>query len=99
MKNCPKLPVVCITYNHGKFIKQALESCVMQKTDFDFEVIIGEDCSTDNTREVIREFEQKYPNIIKPIYQDKNIGGMQNFIDILYRATGKYIALCEGNDY
>lgn len=99
MKNSPKLSVLCITYNHEKFIKQTLESFMMQKTDFDFEVIIGEDCSTDNTREIIKEFEQKYPHIIKPIYRDKNIGAMQNSIDILYRANGDYIAFCEGDDY
>ena len=56
----------------------------MQKTDFDFEVIIGEDCSSDNTREIIKEFEQKYPYMIKPIYRDKNIGFMQKFLDILF---------------
>jgi len=95
----PKLSILCITYNHGKFIRQALESFVMQRTDFDFEVIIGEDCSTDNTREIIKGFEQKYPHIIKPIYRDKNIGAMQNLIDISSRAKGKYIALCEGDDY
>jgi glycosyltransferase involved in cell wall biosynthesis len=99
MMTNPKLSILCITYNHEKFIRQTLESFVTQKTDFDFEVIIGEDCSVDNTREIIREFEQKYPKIIKPIFRDKNIGGMQNFIDILYRAKGEYIALCEGDDY
>jgi glycosyltransferase involved in cell wall biosynthesis len=72
---------------------------MMQKTDFDFEVIIGEDCSLDNTREIVKEFEQKYPNIIKPVYRDKNIGVMQNLIDILCRAKGEYIAYCDGDDY
>jgi glycosyltransferase involved in cell wall biosynthesis len=71
----------------------------MQETDFDFEVIIGEDCSADNTREIIKEYEKKYPNIVKPIYRDVNIGAMQNFIDILYCAKGEYIALCEGDDF
>src|SRR4030042_931063 len=94
-----KISILCITYNHEKFIRQSLESFMMQKTDFDFEVIVGEDCSPDTTREIIKEFEQKYSHTIKPIYRDKNIGVMKNLIDILYRAKGKYIALCEGDDY
>jgi glycosyltransferase involved in cell wall biosynthesis len=94
-----KVSIICITYNHENFIRHSLESFIMQKSDFDFEVIIGEDCSADNTREILKEFEQKYSNIIKPIYRDKNIGAMKNFIDILYRARGEYIALCEGDDY
>lgn len=99
MINKTKVSIVCITYNHERFIKQALDSFIMQKVNFDLEVIIGEDCSTDNTRVIIGEYEKKYPNIVKPIYRDKNVGMMQNFVDVLYRATGEYIALCEGDDY
>ena len=59
------LTVVCITYNHAAFIRQALEGFVMQKTDFKFQVIVSDDCSTDDNQNIIREFQQKYPELIK----------------------------------
>ena len=64
-----KVSVVCITYNHADFIRQTLDGFVMQKTNFDFEVIIHDDASTDGTAEIVREYAEKYPNIIKPIFQ------------------------------
>lgn len=99
MNKDPKVSIICITYNHERFIQKALESFIMQKTNFDFEVIVGEDCSTDDTREIVEEFEKKHPNIIKPIYRSENIGVMANFVDILCKAKGNYIALCEGDDF
>ena len=95
----PVLSIICITYNHGKYIRQALESFVTQKTDFPFEVIVADDFSTDNARDIIREYEQKYPEIIKPIWRDKNVGISANNNEAFSRATGKYIALCEGDDF
>jgi len=95
----PKVSIICITYNQEKFIQQAMESFIMQKTNFSFEVIIGEDCSTDNTANIIRDFEKKYPTIIRTIYRDKNIGLVDNLIDVLKHAKGEYIALCEGDDF
>jgi glycosyltransferase involved in cell wall biosynthesis len=71
----------------------------MQNTNFNFEVLIGEDCSTDSTREIVKEFEEKYPNIIKPIYRNKNIGATLNFRDVLLKAQSKHIAICEGDDF
>lgn len=99
MTNKPKVSIVCITYNHEKYIKQALQSFVTQKTNFDFEVIIGEDHSSDNTKNIINEFKKKYPNIIKPKYNKKNLGVMKNLVYSLKRARGKYISLCEGDDF
>lgn len=95
--------ISCITYNHVQYIRQCLDSFLMQKTNFAFEILIHDDCSTDGTTEVIREYEIKYPNIIKPIYEDENqyqqgkpIGSaIWNYP----RSSGKYIALCEGDDY
>jgi glycosyltransferase involved in cell wall biosynthesis len=73
---------------------------MMQQTSFSFEVIIGEDCSTDNTRTIVREFELQYPGIIKPIYHKKNVGPQRNAYEYCWpRLTGKYIAVCEGDDY
>ena len=95
----PKVSVCVVTYNQEKYIRQCLQSIVDLETDFDFEVIVGEDCSTDGTRSVIRAFVVKYPNIVNPIFRDTNIGAMNNFADILSVANGNYIALCEGDDY
>lgn len=80
-------------------MQQALESFVMQKTNFNYEVIIGDDCSTDNTQKIIREYEKKYPKIIKPVYRKKNIGIMNNLKDLFIKANGEYISLCEGDDF
>ena len=73
-----KLSIVCLAYNHSKFIRQALDGFVMQKTTFPFEVIIHDDASTDGTADIIREYEAKHPNIIKPIYQIENQWNKKN---------------------
>ena len=100
MKNNEVMVSVCmITYNHEKFIGDAIEGVLMQKTNFPIELIIGEDCSTDNTRKIVLEYADKYPNIIRPLLPEKNLGMMNNFIVTMQTATGKYIALCEGDDY
>lgn len=94
--------ILCSAYNHEKYIEETLESFVNQKTNFEFEVIINDDCSTDNTAKIIKEYQIKYPNIIKPIYQEENqySKGKRMTIDILLPlAKGKYFALCEGDDY
>lgn len=98
----PLVTIVTLAYNHGGFIRESLEGFISQKTSFPFEVIIHDDASTDNTSNVIREFEQKYPSIIKPIYQIENqfSKGVSIGSTFIYpRAQGKYIALCEGDDY
>lgn len=91
--------VLCLAYNHEKYIRQCLDGFVMQKTNFKFEVIIHDDASTDNTANIIREYEEKYPEIIKPIYQKENQYS-QGKKNILFPLTkGKYIAICEGDDF
>ncbi len=92
--------VLMITYNHEKYITQAIEGALMQETNFDFEIIIGEDCSTDRTREIILEYKSKHPYKIKLLLQETNKGANQNFIET-YRlsCSNKYIAFCEGDDY
>lgn len=101
--NPPFVSICCITYNHHLYIRQCLNGFLMQKTNFAFEVIINDDCSTDGTTEILREYASKYPDIIKPIFQDENqyakgVRGMfQHFV--FPKAQGKYIAICEGDDY
>lgn len=94
--------VICLVYNHEKFLKNTLDGFIMQKTDFNFEVIVHEDASTDHSADIIREYEKKYPMIIKPIYQTENqyskkVGIVKNFI--FPKTCGKYLAWCEGDDY
>lgn len=98
----PKVSILCLAYNHGKFIRQALDGFIMQKTNFPFEVLIHDDASTDETADIIREYEKKYPEIIKPIYQKENQCSQKIQIEKTFqwpRIQGKYVALNEGDDY
>ena len=94
-----KLSVLLITYNHEKFIAQALDSILMQKVDFDYEIVIGEDCSTDKTRKIIRDYLDRYPDKIRFVARERNIGPIKNFIQTYKSCTGKYIAMIDGDDY
>lgn len=93
--------IVCITYNHEDFIADAIDSFLMQQTNFKFEILIHDDASTDRTADIIKAYEKKYPHLIKPIYQIENQyskgGSVETFN--FERAKGKYIAQCEGDDY
>ena len=94
--------VSCLTYNHAPFIRQCLDGFMMQKTDFAFEVLIHDDASTDGTTEIIKEYEARYPDVIKPIYEEENQwvkGRRGSAVFNFPRARGKYIALCVGDDY
>ena len=93
--------VVCNTYNHEPYIADAIESFLMQKTNFKYEILINDDASTDKTADIIRHYEKKHPHIIKSIYQIENqySKGIKIGIVNADRAIGKYIALCEGDDY
>lgn len=96
----PKVSVCIITYNQEKYISQCLQSIVDQKTDFNFEVIVGDDCSTDGTRVIVEKFAKEYPKIIKPIYHTENIGGgSYNFLIVHRAAQGEYVAHMDGDDY
>lgn len=103
MKDKPLVSISCITYNHAPYIRQCLEGFIMQKTNFAYEILIHDDASTDSTSDIIQEYENKYPDIIKPIYETEN--QYQKGVPIgsaiwnVPRAQGKYIALCEGDDY
>ncbi|KKG09287.1 glycosyltransferase [Methanosarcina sp. 2.H.A.1B.4] len=97
----PLVSICCITYNQEKYIRDAIESFLMQETDFPFEIIIHDDASTDGTADIIREYEKKYPRIIKPIYQTENqySKGIKVTLLACKESKGKYIAFCEGDDY
>ena len=93
--------IFMVTYNHEKYIRQAVEGIVMQKTNFPYKIFIGEDCSTDNTREICLELQQKYPDKIELLLTEKNIGALKNAYRV-YDACisyGRYTAICEGDDY
>lgn len=95
----PLVSVRTSTYNHGKYIKYCIEGVLMQKTTFPFEFIIGEDCSTDETREIVFEYAKKYPDIIRVITADYNVGSKANGRRCIRACRGKYMAICEGDDY
>jgi len=95
----PLVSICCITYNHEPYIKDALEGFLSQKTTFPFEIVISDDCSKDNTRAVIAEYKQKYPDFIRDISPKQNLGLFENFTFVQEQALGKYIALCEGDDF
>jgi glycosyltransferase involved in cell wall biosynthesis len=95
----PMVSVKVLAYNHGKFIRQCLDGILMQKTDFPFEVIIGEDCSPDNTRAICEEYKAKYPEKINLITSENNVGPRKNGIRVRAACRGKYQATCEGDDY
>ncbi|WP_087346230.1 glycosyltransferase family 2 protein [Flavonifractor sp. An306] len=94
-----KISVIVLTYNHEKYIRQALDSILMQDTAFRYEILIGDDASTDHTVKIIIEYASKYPDIIVPFLRKKNIGATKNLYDLLTRAKGDYIANLEGDDF
>lgn len=94
--------ISCITYNHEKYIAEALDSFLMQQTNFSYEILVHDDASTDDTANIIRSYHKKYPDLIKPILQTENqyFKGVKISLGLNFpRAKGKYIALCEGDDY
>ena len=95
----PKVSVCIITYNHERFIAQAVEGAMMQETTFDFEVVVGEDCSTDGTRSVLLDLQRKYPDRLRLLLRDPNIGMLRNFVSTFEACRGQYVALLEGDDY
>ncbi|MBP5414510.1 MAG: glycosyltransferase [Lachnospiraceae bacterium] len=90
--------VICVTYNHEKYIRAALDSIISQKTDFAFEIRVGEDCSTDSTRVILKEYEKKYPDKFKMYYRENNLGATRNEYELLMDAKGDYIAALELDD-
>lgn len=107
MTGDPLVSICCLVYNHEPFLRQCLDGFVMQQTSFPFEAIVHDDASTDGSAAIIREYAEKYPDIIKPIYETENQYSKHNGTDSIFRLmveaamspNSKYIALCEGDDY
>ena len=101
-KECsPLVTIICTVYNHEKYIRQALDSFIMQKCSFKYNVYVRDDCSTDNSKKIIMEYEKKYPDIIKAFYLDKNIysQGISPLFNLVDKVDSKYVAVCEGDDF
>ena len=102
MKGDPLVSISCLVYNHEPFLRQCLDGFVMQKTTFPFEAVVHDDASTDGSAAIIREYAEKYPDIIKPIYETENQyhkGTIWKIMNAAMHPNSKYIALCEGDDY
>ena len=104
MSDTPLVSICCLTFNHEAFVRQCLDGFLMQQTSFGVEILIHDDASTDNTQNIIREYESKYPDRIFPLYETENkySNGYKGRMDITFnyaRARGKYVASCEGDDY
>jgi len=99
MRDKPFVSVSMITYNHEAFISQAIEGVLIQETDFPVELIIGDDCSTDRTREICLAYQKKFPDKIRVLPREKNLGITGNSTDVFKNCDGKYVALCEGDDF
>lgn len=94
-----KVSVHMITYNHAPFIVQAIESVLMQQVNFAYELVIGEDCSTDGTRAIIEDYQRRHPDKIRLLLREHNVGAAQNDIEVYFACQGQYIAWLEGDDY
>ncbi|WP_051662737.1 glycosyltransferase [Flavobacterium sp. KJJ] len=102
LDNLPSVAVYMITYNHAFFIEEAVESIMIQNTNFEYKLFIGEDCSTDNTRAICLKLKERYPDKIELILNEKNLGAVSNAIQVFkacFESKAKYIALLEGDDY
>lgn len=100
----PLVSIRCLVYNHEPYLKQCLDGFVMQQTTFPFEAIVHDDASTDGSAAIIREYAEKYPHIIKPIYETENQyrkhdGSLTRIMDEAMHPGSKYVAMCEGDDY
>jgi glycosyltransferase involved in cell wall biosynthesis len=94
-----KLSVLMVTYNHERFLAQALSSALAQRVNFEYEIIVGEDCSSDATREILMDFHRRHPEKIIPLLRERNLGRMRNFNETVAACRGEYLAILEGDDY
>lgn len=91
--------VIVLTYNHEKYIRQALDSILMQRVGFQYEILVGDDASTDSTQEILKEYDRNYPGKFRLFLRENNLGPTKNSYELLVSAKGDYLATCEGDDY
>lgn len=95
----PLVSVLMVAYNHQDYLAEAIEGVLQQRCDFEYELLIGEDCSRDDTRRIALEYQARYPHVIRVIHSSENVGGDANINRIFARARGAYVAYCDGDDY
>lgn len=95
----PIVSIVCITYNHEPYIRQAIDGFLMQETTFPYEIILADDCSTDGTSAICAEYAEEYPDLVRYLPSEKNVGGVENERRAIDVAQGEYVAVCEGDDF
>jgi len=95
----PKVSIAMVTYNQESYISQAIESVLAQQVDFAYEIVIGEDCSVDGTREKCRSFQEKYPDRVRLLERETNMGMTRNFLSTIGECRGEYLAILEGDDF
>jgi glycosyltransferase involved in cell wall biosynthesis len=95
----PKVSVLMIAYNVEPYIAQALDSALMQDVDFDYEIVVGEDCSTDGTRAIVQDYARRHPDRIRLLTRERNLGMNRNFVETLRAVRGEFVALLDGDDY
>ncbi|AZB24428.1 GNAT family N-acetyltransferase [Chryseobacterium bernardetii] len=93
------LSVFIMVYNHAEYLKECIDNILNQKTDFNYDIVVGEDCSKDNSREILLNYQKLYPGKFKLLLHNQNIGAMKNQYETFKNCTGTYIAICEGDDY
>jgi glycosyltransferase involved in cell wall biosynthesis len=99
MQEEPLISVMIIAYNHGRFVRQAIEGALMQSCSYPFEIVVCDDCSTDNTREICLKLQKEYPEKIRLLFNEYNKGPIDNYFATMYQCRGKYIADCSADDY
>ena len=93
------ISVIILTYNQEKYLVQTLESLLMQKCDEAFEILIGDDCSTDDTGKIADVYQKNFPNFVRVIRPTQNLGASRNFVNVLKYVRGEYLSICDGDDY
>ena len=94
-----KVSISVLSYKHGPYVRQCLDSLLAQKTNFKYEIVVGEDCSQDGTREILLEYKEKYPDMFTLLLNDENVGAARNNHNIKLHCRGQYIATCESDDF
>ncbi|MFU8817190.1 MAG: glycosyltransferase family 2 protein, partial [Pseudomonadales bacterium] len=94
----PLVSVAVVTYGHEGYIERCLQGILKQRTTFPFEVVVGTDCSPDRTDAIVRDYACRFPEIVRAIFRDENVGPLANNRDVLEKARGQYLAVCDGDD-